>query len=698
MQAANLIRAVVLFVTLLFAIGSDFTMTTYAQQTPDKHSADRAKAAQSLHRDPSLNRDTLRFETPQDRRNQTRKVSPARGINRATAGAGHDRDASDGERSYSGHGNNLMEPTMGSAHTSLSRWAPEAYGDSMAEPSGAARPSARLISNEVADQAFSRPNPINASDYLWQWGQFLDHDIDLTDGTNPPEAMPIAVPAGDPWFDPDNTGTQVIPFNRSLYDPDSGTAPGNPRQQQNEISAWIDASNVYGSSTSRANALRSNDGTGRLKTSDGNFLPYNIAGLPNAGGSGPELFLAGDVRANEQLGLTAMHTLFVREHNRLADEIAAQDPTLSGDKIYNKARRLVGAMIQHITYTEFLPVLLGDGAMPVYAGYDPTIDASISSVFSTVAYRFGHSALSPTLKRITASGADHSGGHLSLRDAFFSPHALIVDDTFESVLRGLAAQVCQNIDTLVIDDVRNFLFGPPGAGGLDLAALNIQRGRDHGIGSYNFIREHMQLAPATSVADITSDVTIQSALQSAYDDIDLLDPWSGGLAEDPMPGALVGELFYTVIRKQFLALRDGDRYWYELVLDADEIEIVTQSTLAEIIRRNTSIGPEISDNVFFVSNLADSDADTIADIRDNCLHQSNPDQTDADNDGYGNACDADLDNSGYTNFLDLAILAEHYLSTDPVSDLNGDGVVNGLDLAVFRDLFGAPVGPSGLHQ
>ena len=136
-----------------------------------------------------------------------------------------------------------------------------------------------------------------------------------------------------------------------------------PRQQLNEITAWVDGSNVYGSNQERADALRTLDGTGKLKTSDGNMLPFNVDGLPNAGGSGPNLFLAGDVRANEQLGLTAMHTLFVREHNRLAEKIGAQRSNWDGDRIYEKARQLVGAQIQVITYNEFLPALLGKRAM-----------------------------------------------------------------------------------------------------------------------------------------------------------------------------------------------------------------------------------------------------------------------------------------------------------------------------------------------
>lgn len=137
----------------------------------------------------------------------------------------------------------------------------------------------------------------------------------------------------------------------------------------NQITHFIDASNVYGSDDVRAAALRTNDGTGRLLVSAGDLLPFNSPGLPNAGGTGPELFLAGDVRANEQVGLTAMHALFVREHNRLAAEIAGSSPELTGEEIYQEARRFVGALMQSITYNEFLPALLGANALTPYRGY-----------------------------------------------------------------------------------------------------------------------------------------------------------------------------------------------------------------------------------------------------------------------------------------------------------------------------------------
>lgn len=502
-------------------------------------------------------------------------------------------------RSIDGTGNNLDHLEMGATETPLSRIANSDYGDGISSLAGEGRASARSISNIVCDQEDSIPNPLNASDFVWQWGQFVDHDIDLTEGADPAEPADIAVPAGDAWFDPFATGVATIGLSRSAWDHDSGTGADNPREQVNQITAWIDASNVYGSDEVRANALRTHDGTGQLRTSDGDLLPFNEEGLPNAGGTGATLFLAGDIRANEQVGLLAMHTLFVREHNRLAVRLARRNREASGDDIYEMARAIVGAQMQAITYKEFLPALLGPGAIGEWRGYDPSVDASIRNEFSTASYRFGHSLLSPTLLRLDRRGNEIAEGNLALRDAFFRPDRISNEGGIEPILRGLAAQVCQTVDPHVVDDVRNFLFGPPGSGGFDLASLNIQRGRDHGLPSFNEIRAAYGLPRAEGFEDLTDDVARQQALFAAYGDVDAVDAWIGGLAEDPVPGAMVGPTLRTVLADQFRVLRDGDRFWYEGQLSRRDRRTVERMTLAKIIRANTSIrGRQVPRDVF----------------------------------------------------------------------------------------------------
>ncbi len=498
-------------------------------------------------------------------------------------------------RSYDGRDNNLVNPTWGNAESEYIRNTTVGYEDGADAPAGADRPSPRAISNACATQEESIPNRKGASDFLWQWGQFLDHDIDMTPSVSPAEPFNIAVPAGDPYFDPNGTGTVTIPLNRSLYRIIDGI-----REQVNGITAYIDASQVYGSDAARATALRTLDGTGRLKTSDQNLLPFNTDGITNLPTSGSFFFVAGDVRANEQVGLIAMHTLFVREHNYWADRVRSQNPMMAGDEIYEAARAIVAAEIQAITYREFLPILLGRNALRPYNGYNPRVNAGISNVFAAAAYRVGHTMLSSTLLRLDHDGNEIANGNLTLAGSFFNL-AAVVEDGIDPILRGMAHQVCQEIDMLVIDDVRNFLFGQPGSGGFDLASLNIQRGRDHGLPGYNQVRRDLRLRPAVDFSDISANPEVQDRLAAIYENVEQIDVWVGGLAEDHLHDALVGETFYVILKDQFERLRDGDRFWYQSYLPADMVRMVEHQTLAKIIRRNTDIGNEISDRAFIAA-------------------------------------------------------------------------------------------------
>ena len=149
-----------------------------------------------------------------------------------------------------------MHTTWGSTDTDLLRIAAAAYADGISTPAGADRPDARAVSNAVMAQAADVDilNNRDLSAFVYAWGQFIDHDLDLTpSGTT---AFNIAVPAGDPSFDPAGTGTQIISLNRSITDPATGTSKSNPAQQVNTITAYLDGSMVYGSDATRAAALR----------------------------------------------------------------------------------------------------------------------------------------------------------------------------------------------------------------------------------------------------------------------------------------------------------------------------------------------------------------------------------------------------------------------------------------------------------
>ncbi len=490
-------------------------------------------------------------------------------------------------RSIDGTGNNLDNPELGSTDEALLRIAEADYADGVSTPAGADRPSAREISNALADvEGDGITSDRGLSAFLYVWGQFLDHDIDLTLTQQDGESFAIEVPEGDPLFDPTGSGEATIPLTRSEFDPTTGTSTDNPRQQISSITAFVDGSQVYGSDQATADRLRTFEGGQLAITADG-LLPLDEQGM----------VIAGDIRASENISLTAVQTLFVREHNRLAAEISAANPEASDEEIYQQARAVVIAEIQAITYNEFLPALLGNRAISRYEGYDSTVDPTIANEFSTAAFRFGHSTLNDDIEFFDNDGRAVRD-EIELKDAFFNA-SLLEETGIDSILKYDASSQSQEIDLEVVDSLRNFLFGPPGAGGLDLVALNIQRGRDHGLADYNATRVAYGLQEVNSFAEITSDTELQGKLEGLYGDVNNIDLWVGLLAEDHLRGSSVGELTSAIIVDQFERLRDGDRLWYENVYSGGELRQLQRTSLADVIERNTTV-EGLQDNVFFM--------------------------------------------------------------------------------------------------
>jgi hypothetical protein len=501
-------------------------------------------------------------------------------------------------RTFDGTGNNLTHAQWGSTGEELLRKAAAEYGNGVDSLAGADRPSPRAISNAIATQETTDLNDRNLSAYIYVWGQFLDHDIDLTStGTT---AAAIVVPKGDDQFDPTGTSTQTIDFFRSLFNPTSGTSTANPREQITDITSWIDGSMVYGSDKATADSLRTFT-RGQLKTTTGN-LP-----MTDASGS----FVAGDTRANENIELTSMQTLFLREHNRIAAQLARENPTWTDEQLYQQARARVGAEIQVITYKEFLPALLGQGALAPYRGYNPSVDPSIANEFSTAAFRL-HTLINDDVEFFGNDGRAVRD-EVPLSEAFFNPD-LLKQTGIDNILKYAASTQAQEDDNQIVDSLRNFLFGAPGQGGLDLASLNIQRGRDHGLADYNAVRKAYGLRAVTSFSQISSDPNVQQTLQSLYGSVDNIDLWVGILSEDHVPGASVGQLAKTIIADQFQRLRDGDRFWYQRLFSGRTLTDLENTTLSDVIQRNTTI-KNLQSNVFFMN--AEINGQVFVDINGN---------------------------------------------------------------------------------
>ena len=374
----------------------------------------------------------------------------------------------------------------------------------------------------------------------------------------------------------------------------------------NLTTAWIDASAVYGiespsglagprqtvatpASLREGGAVAS---TGRMITSEGKNLPV-------ANG----LVLAGDPRAAENPDLAAIHTLWVREHNWHVERLAKVHPQWSGDQLYRQARAIVTAEIQQVTYREFLPTLLGPGAIPQWNGYRSNVDPTISVEFSVAAMRFGHSIVSNVVSREAEDGS-LTGPEMLLRDAFFMPASEFVKHGgADGFLRHIGSDVSNTLDAHLVDDLRNFLNDPPVA--IDLAAINIQRSRDVGLGTLNQTRVALGMRPHADFSQVTPDPELASRLKTAYGTIDRLDLWIGGLSERRVRGALVGETFHRILTDQFVRLRDGDRLWWEnQSWDRGMAQWIRETTIAEVVLRNTDTR-RMQANMFLAAERAD---------------------------------------------------------------------------------------------
>jgi peroxidase len=446
-------------------------------------------------------------------------------------------------------------------------------------------PNPRTISNVIAGgsgangQNGQTTDPV-ASAWLYVFGQFVDHDLDLEETPMTSASINIVVPKGDPVF---KEGTSIA-MTRDTRNPDTNTII-------NTVAGYLDLSQLYGSTAEIAASLRNSDGM--LKSSN------NGRALPVVN----DTFVSGDPRVMENPELTALTTLFMREHNFWVGTLKAQHPDWTGDQLYNMAKAITTAEYQNIVYNEFLPLLIGPVLGP-YSGYDPTVNAQVTQEFSTAVFRVGHSEVSDT-----QDGIDNNGNLVfteSLAQAFFNTPEIDEANGIDALLRSLGVDNAQATDVYVVPALRNLLFASLVGGDvyeMDLIAIDIQRERDVGLGTLNQTRVAIGLNQYHSFAELPTDPVLQNNLHAVYGAIDNVDLFIGGLAENHAPGALVGPTFQAIIARQFDALRAGDRFfWLNEEFGQETASMISNTTLADLIKRNTDT-PNLQANVFIASAL-----------------------------------------------------------------------------------------------
>jgi hypothetical protein len=613
-------------------------------------------------------------------------------------------------RSLDGRGNNVVHPTWGEAGTPYLRLAAPRYADGAGTQ--VAGPNPRYVSNRIfndlGQNIFSERG---VSQWAWTWGQFMDHTFGLAEDGD--ESTPIVTDQTDP-LDAFRNDIGTIPFTRNAVAAGTGTSPARPRQQVNTVSSYIDGWSIYGGTASRLEWLREGPVDGDMSNNGAKLLEARGAYLPRASargdaGAAPKMAaegqlaghpqdaaVSGDVRANENMALTAVHTLFVREHNRIVDSLPRG---LTEQRKFQIARRVVGAEQQYITYRQFLPAL--GVKLPPYRGYRRNVNASIGNEFATVAYR-AHSMIHGEFE-LTAGAARYTPARkaaleamgvevqpvapsepgaapeveftVPLNVAFFNPD-LVPDIGLGPILEGLGDESQYKNDEQIDNALRSVLFEFPGPdapdptacfsspsaagcfqGVVDLGALDVQRGRDHGMPTYNDMRRAYGLSPRASFTAITGEptdrfpadpeidasdpiddpdilgftklfdssggpiafgseaaadgarrgvrrTTLAARLKAIYGSVDNVDAFVGMVSEAHVPGSEFGPLQLAMWKRQFEALRDGDRFFFARDRVLRKIRrrygITYRHPLSELIALDAGVPrDDLPKNVFF---------------------------------------------------------------------------------------------------
>ncbi|KFQ25159.1 Myeloperoxidase, partial [Merops nubicus] len=581
-----------------------------------------ARAADYMGTTLTLLKERLRWAVKGDF-NVTDLLTPAQ-LRRVFTASGCDQqdkkincDPSYGYRTITGECNNRRNPSLGASNRALTRWLPAEYEDGVSLPqgwtegkrlSGFPFPLVRKVSNELvrfppAELRLDQHRPL----IFMQWGQFVDHDITFTPDTparvtfrgavdcditcaKEPPCFPIKIPPDDPRIK--NT-SDCLPFFRSAPACASGVAI---REQINGLTSFLDGSTVYGSEEPLANKLRDWTSQRGLLVVNQHFTDNGKEYLP-FGSMKKDPCLIVSRGAKIPCFLAGIHSLFLREHNRLARELRSLNPHWDGEKLYQEARKILGAIIQIITYRDYLPLLLGtrfQKLIPRYRGYKESVDPRIANVF-TLAFRFAHASIPPTVDRLNENYKSIEP-KIPLSRSFFAVWRIVQGGGIDPFLRSLMANQAKLMtqQQMVVDELRDRLFQQVERIGFDLAALNMQRCRDHGLPGYNSWRKFCGLSQPCgqkALAKVLRNDILAEKFIELYGTPKNIDIWMGALAEPFVRGGRVGPLMACIIGTQFRHIRDGDRFWWQNkgVFTTQQRSALAKISLSRIICDNTHI-------------------------------------------------------------------------------------------------------------
>ncbi len=565
-----------------------------------------------------LNANNLKSTYPADElvAFQTRNQSPPPGVERF--------------RTADGSWNNLADPKEGAARTRFMR----NVDPSVAKPDALQQlidpdpreVSLRLLRRPDGDDGRPEMKPVDFLNLLAaSWIQFMNHDWFNHGEVLRDDVIEVPLSEDDPAWRRYRQRTLRI----GKTQPDPTRSPSDPFDTNwiNEVTHWWDGSQIYGSDQDTQNRLRSHV-LGKMRlTGDGALPVDHSTGVEDAG-----------FRRNWWVGLTMLHTLFIREHNAICDMLHDTYPAWNDDLLFNVARLINAAVMAKIHSIEWTPAILPNRAL------DTGLNVNWYGLL-TFALRKGKSrtTLSGVKVRnaeiggIVGNPINKHGCAFGLTEEFVEVYRLhsLLPEVLQLRRRGqpgIAEEVPfpetrhrgsvrltqlypmsdlfysfgnQHPGALVLNNFPRFMqeLSVPGNSFFDMGTVDIVRARERGVPRYNEFRHQLGLNPIRSFDDLTDDLEVRRNLKSVYGNtpqsVDRLDLLIGTLAEDPQKrpnGFGFGETLFQIFILNASRRLQADRFYTdsynEDVYTPEGLRWIDQTDLRTVILRHY---PELAD-------------------------------------------------------------------------------------------------------
>ncbi|XP_067141035.1 myeloperoxidase-like isoform X2 [Centruroides vittatus] len=514
--------------------------------------------------------------------------------------------------------NHLDRPNEGRTFSCFDRLLPPDYADGVSSPrvcTGCSTPEPRDITLKIHRTLHGKHSHTHTA-MLSGFGQFLDHDMLFTTQPESDTLTAIECCEGPPIHetcfsleippnDPDFSDITCMNFVR---DAQCTTCNLGWREQMNSLTPAIDCSQVYDTELNRSRRIRRLDGSGKLAsrmTPVGELPLTDTDPTRDQCNSDYPRFLTGDFRSSQNPLLTSLQIIFLRLHNLIAEKLKRINRRWNGETIYQEARKILICIYLRIIYFEYIPLIIG----PVYTRrykiseenteYDPSVPFKLFNDFAGSVFRL-HSIVPDPIFLVTEDGTMEE---IQLRDNFCIDD-YILNRGIEDVLRGSTKQLEENYDRLLVQSLTTFLYRVNNTRiGLDLASININRGRDQGLPpyiKYVFFLYGIKIEKFSDLFECgLMEYSTVKKLQEVYQCVECIDFFTGLVCEKRLKHATVGRTAATIIGLQFYRLKYGWRHYcgHKGCLQPDQMEFIKTVKLSHLICYTTNIS-KIEENVF----------------------------------------------------------------------------------------------------